>query len=243
MPNNSDGLSKNPYSELARRFFITFFIGVVVYRLGVFVPVPGIDYQELKALIDSSSDSLFGQVLAYANMFNGGAITNSSIFGLGIMPYISASIIFQLLAHSIPALKELQKEGEVGRRKINQYTRYATLAICVVQSALAAVALMNMENGRLIAGDYQDNSIFFVIQFCLIVTTGSMILLWLAEQITRFGIGNGVSVIIMISILASFPGAIGEIFSGDGGLTTLLDGARNLCRGYCRYGFDYDCPS
>lgn len=220
MPESPDGLSKNPYSELAKRFFITFLIGVVVYRLGVFVPVPGVDYQALQDSIQGAEGTL-GRVLAYANMFNGGAITNSSIFGLGIMPYISASIIFQLLTFSIPALKELKKEGEVGRRKINQYTRYATLAICLVQSLLAGFALTSIENGALVTDQYPTT--WFIIQSMVIITTGSMVLLWLAEQITKFGIGNGVSVIIMIGILSGMPGAIGDIFTGeDASLVTFL---------------------
>ena len=139
-------------------------------------------------------------------MFNGGAIMNASIFGLGITPYISASIILQLLTFSIPALKALQKEGEGGRRKINQYTRYATLVICLVQAFMASIALSNITfEGRVLVA--MESKALFIAQATIVITTGSMLILWVAEQITKFGIGNGVSVVIMIGILASLPGA------------------------------------
>jgi len=209
-------LSENPVRELLRRFLITFLLGVVVYRLGVFVPIPDINGDVLQRLVDGKDNAGggLGEVLRYANMFNGGAIAQASIFGLGITPYISASIIFQLLAFSIPSLKTLQKEGEAGRRKINQYTRYATLVICVIQSAVAATAA-----ARYHAGDAAGQVLvtapsltWFVVQSVLVITTGSMLLLWIAEQITRHGIGNGVSIIIMIGILSYLPAA----FTGFG---------------------------
>nr|MBA2306983.1 preprotein translocase subunit SecY [Candidatus Dependentiae bacterium] len=206
-------LTQNPVRELARRFFITFLLGVVVYRFGTFVPIPFVSVKTLAEKVAGNggdgSDPI-AAVLRYADMFNGQAISNASIFGLGIMPYISASIILQLLTFSIPSLKALQKEGESGRRKLNQYTRYATLLICLVQSAMASLALANYVHGNdplLIPG---TDRTLFVVQSMLVITTGSMVLLWLAEQITKFGIGNGVSVIIMIGILASIPTA----FSG-----------------------------
>jgi len=215
-------LSSSPARELVRRFLITFLLGIVVYRLGVFVPIPGVEFQALRRIVNpegAGQDSPLGAILRYADMFNGGAIANASVFGLGIMPYISASIIMQLLTFSFPTLKQLQKEGEGGRRKLNQYTRYATLLICTVQAALAAVALYNFQKDglRLVSGDYTKMG--FVLQSTLMITTGSMVLLWLAEQITKFGIGNGVSIIIMIGILASIPGS----FSGfDGDLPAYL---------------------
>src|SRR3954471_3455347 len=147
-------LSESPVKELARRFLITFLLGVVVYRLGVFVPIPGINTDALARLVEGKDGGEgLGTLLRYANMFNGGAIANASIFGLGITPYISASIILQLLAFSIPTLKQLQKEGESGRRKINQYTRYATLVICIVQAAIAAVAALRFTSGTTVIGD------------------------------------------------------------------------------------------
>src|SRR4051812_24387045 len=202
-------LTQNPVRELVRRFFITFLLGVVVYRFGTFVPIPGVDAIAINNKVTSTGDAgdPLGALLRYADMFNGGAIAQASIFGLGIMPYISASIILQLLTFSIPALKQLQKEGEGGRRKINQYTRYATLAICLVQSCMAALVLTHTDpsTGQDLVN--VENKKWFVIQSMLVITTGSMLLLWLAEQITKFGIGNGVSVIIMIGILSSIPGA------------------------------------
>jgi preprotein translocase subunit SecY len=201
-------LAENPVRELLRRFFITFLLGVLVYRLGVYIPIPGVDADALKALVqgNGSADDAVGAILRYADMFNGGAIANASIFGLGITPYISASIIIQLLTFSIPSLKALQKEGEGGRRKINQYTRYATLAICVVQATIAAIALSRFSaNGVVLVP--VDNKLLFVVQSVLVITTGSMLILWVAEQITKFGIGNGVSLIIMFGILAYLPTA------------------------------------
>src|SRR4051812_14854552 len=198
-------LNESPVRELARRFFITFLLGVVVYRLGVFIAIPGVDADVLKQKVTGAGDnSALGSIIAFADMFNGGAIANASIFGLGITPYISASIIFQLLAFSIPSLKALQKEGESGRRKINQYTRYATLLICIVQAAIAAIAVVRFHNGDVILVR-TDNPIFFIIQSVVVISTGSMLILWIAEQITRHGIGNGVSIIIMIGILAYLP--------------------------------------
>jgi len=211
-------ISTNPVRELIRRFLITFLLGVVVYRLGILVPIPGVDVQALQDRI-TVTDSPLGALIAYANMFNGGAIASASVFGLGIMPYISASIIMQLLTFSVPALKALQKEGEGGRRKINQYTRYATLVICLAQSCMAALVLTNDSGttGQDLVNAKDET--WFVIQSMLVITTGSMVLLWLAEQITKFGIGNGVSVIIMIGILASIPSAF---FGGDQDLAQFL---------------------
>ncbi|HEX3133692.1 MAG TPA: preprotein translocase subunit SecY [Planctomycetota bacterium] len=215
-----DDPSESPVRELVRRFLITLLLGVVVYRLGVFIPIPGVDASVLKAKVSGTGDgSVLTLIIAFADMFNGGAIMNASIFGLGITPYISASIILQLLTFSMPALKAIQKEGESGRRKINQYTRYATLAICSVQSVLAAIALTNISHeGRVLVT--MENHALFVAQAALVITTGSMVILWIAEQITKFGIGNGVSVVIMISILSSLPAAFHG--GGDAGLPYYL---------------------
>lgn len=202
----------SPVKELFRRFLVTFILGVVVYRLGVFIPIPGVDANALKGIVEGGlggEGSPLKAMLAYANMFNGGAIATASIFGLGITPYISASIIMQLMTFSIPSLKALQREGETGRRKINQYTRYVTLAIAVVQAAIAAIALRNYSGGGtvLLTPDALAEPSLWVIQSVLVITTGSMVILWIADQITRFGIGNGVSIVIMISIMAYLPEA------------------------------------
>jgi len=218
-PTQPDDLSGNPSKELLRRFLVTFFLGVVVFRLGSFISIPGVDASVLRHMVSGSGDEgALAQVIRFADMFNGGAIQNASIFGLGITPYISASIILQLLTFSIPSLKALQKEGESGRRKLNQYTRYMTLIICIVQSAVASIALKNLhsdQGNQLVT--WQDHPLLFTMQASLVITTGSMLILWIAEQITKFGIGNGVSVIIMIGILASLQAA----FRGEGGADAL----------------------
>ncbi len=207
-------LVESPVRELIRRFIITFVLGVVAYRLGVFVPIPGVNADALHSIVtgglNGQADPLKA-MLAYANMFNGGAIAQASIFGLGITPYISASIIIQLMTFSIPSLKALQKEGETGRRKINQYTRYLTLVIALVQSLVAAIALSRYSAGGtvLLTPEAMSNTPLWLAQSVLVITTGSMLVLWIADQITRFGIGNGVSIVIMISIMAYLPGAFG----------------------------------
>jgi preprotein translocase subunit SecY len=214
-PTLADDPSESPVRELVRRFFITFLLGVVIYRLGVFVSIPGVDVAVLKAKVAGAGEgSLLSSIIAFGDMFNGGAIMNASIFGLGITPYISASIIMQLLTYSMPTLKAIQKEGEGGRRKINQYTRYATLAICIVQAIMASLALTSINHdGKALVT--MEGKWLFVAQASLVITTGSMLLLWIAEQITKFGIGNGVSVVIMVSILAALPSS----FSGGDGAT------------------------
>jgi preprotein translocase subunit SecY len=213
-PSLAEDQGESPIRELARRFFITFLLGVVIYRLGVFIPIPGVDVAVLKAKVAGAAaeGGPLSAIIAFADMFNGGAIMNASLFGLGIMPYISASIIIQLLTFSMPQLKAIQKEGEGGRRKINQYTRYATLAICSIQAVMAASALSGIQHDGKVLVTIESKA-FFIAQASLVIVTGSMMLLWISEQITKFGIGNGVSVVIMISILAGLPAA----FSGGEG--------------------------
>ena len=204
----------NPIKDIAKRFGITFLLGVIIYRLGIYVPVPGIDLGALTNHLKGNS------LFQFANMFNGGALDNASIFGLGVMPYISASIIVQILTFAYPALKQLQKEGEVGRRKLNQYTRYLTIAICIAQGVMASIYLMRQDlNGVPLV---QQGGIAFIIQSTLLLTTGSMVLLWLGEQITRFGIGNGVSIIIMVGILSRIPGYMGQMMTDGSGLPRIL---------------------
>jgi preprotein translocase subunit SecY len=206
-------LSERPARELFRRFLITFLLGVVVYRLGCYVPIPGVSAESLSNLVKDADGGALSAILRYADMFSGGAIQNASIFGLGVTPYISASIIVQLLTFSIPAIKALQKEGEGGRRKINQYTRYLTLLICVVQASIAATALSRYTvdlpgGGTTSLLQPGVDPAFFIIQAVLVITTGSMAILWIAEQVTRFGVGNGVSIVIAIGILSYLPGSV-----------------------------------
>ena len=183
---------------------------VAIYRFGSQIVLPGID---TVALIEGSklADQTKGGLMSLLDMFSGGAFSNASIFALGIMPYISASIVLQLLALAVPYFQKLQREGESGRRKINQYTRYLTLAILVPQS-LAYLA--NLESQLAGTGAIQvETGVMFYATSTIILAAGSMFILWLGERITDKGLGNGVSLIIMIGIIARFPTAIIQEFT------------------------------
>jgi preprotein translocase subunit SecY len=199
-------LSSNPASALAEaarfselRSRLLFLIGaLIVYRIGTFIPVPGIDPEALARFFEQQQ----GTILSVFNMFSGGALERLSIFALGIMPYISASIIMQMMAVVVPSLAQLKKEGESGRRKITQYTRYGTVGLATFQSVGAAVAFQNQ--GVVIVPGFQ-----FVFTAAVTLVTGTMFLMWLGEQVTERGIGNGISMIILASIIAGLPSAIG----------------------------------
>ncbi len=185
------------FSEVRQRLF--FLVGaLVVYRIGTFIPVPGIDPFALGQFFEQQS----GTILSMFNMFSGGALERMSIFALGIMPYISASIIMQLAVHVVPTLGQLRKEGEAGRRKITQYTRYGTVLLCSFQSVAATSALQNQ-------GVVISPGIGFVFSASATLVTGTVFLMWLGEQITERGIGNGISMIILASIVSGLPAAIG----------------------------------
>jgi preprotein translocase subunit SecY len=185
------------FGELRQR--LLFLIGaLVVYRVGTFIPVPGIDPIALQQFFDAQS----GTILTMFNMFSGGALQRLSIFALGIMPYISASIVMQMATHVVEPLKQLRKEGESGRRKIIQYTRYGTVLLSSFQAVAAASALQN-QNVVLNPGTG------FILTTAVTLVTGTMFLMWLGEQITERGIGNGISMIILASILSGLPSAIG----------------------------------
>lgn len=186
------------FADLKRRLWFLL-LALIVYRIGAHVPVPGIDPVTLKELFDSQESSVLGMF----NMFSGGALSRFSIFALGIMPYISASIIMQLGTVAIPYLEALKKEGESGRRKITQYTRYGTLALALVQSYGISVALQS-QPGLVI----QPGSMF-ILTTVITLVTGTIFLMWLGEQITERGIGNGISLIIFAGIAAGLPSAIG----------------------------------
>jgi preprotein translocase subunit SecY len=171
---------------------------LIVFRTGTFIPVPGIDPAQLEALFNQSR----GTILDIFNMFSGGALERLSIFALGVMPYISASIIVQLLAAVVPQLKEIKKEGESGRRRLTKWTRYGTLALAIFQSFGASVALQ--KSGVAIAPGFG-----FMFTAMVSLVTGTMFLMWLGEQITERGIGNGISMIIFAGIVAGLPSAIG----------------------------------
>jgi preprotein translocase subunit SecY len=182
------------------RHRLLFLLGaLVVYRIGTFIPVPGIDPARLQEFFNQQS----GTILSMFNMFSGGALQRLSIFALGVMPYISASIIIQMGTHVIPALQQLRKEGESGRRKITQYTRYGTVVLSAFQSVAAASALQT-QNVVLNPGPS------FVLTAAITLVTGTMFLMWLGEQITERGIGNGISMLILSSILSGLPAAVGN---------------------------------
>jgi preprotein translocase subunit SecY len=183
--------------DLRKRLF--FLLGaLVVYRIGTFIPVPGIDPVALARFFEQQQ----GTILSVFNMFSGGALERLSILALGIMPYISASIIMQMMAVVVPTLAALKKEGESGRRKITQYTRYGTLGLATFQSIGAAVAFQNQ-------GVVVNPGPQFVFIACVTMVTGTMFLMWLGEQVTERGIGNGISMIILAGIVAGLPSALG----------------------------------
>ena len=187
-------------SELKQRLWFVF-VALVVLRLGSFVPIPGIDAAVLAQFFEQQK----GTIVEMFNMFSGGALERASVLALGIMPYISASIIMQLLTVMTPKFAELKKEGEAGRRKISQYTRYGTLVLATVQSIAIARSLPEMMQGLVINAGF---GFYFTAVVSLV--TGTMFLMWLGEQITERGIGNGISIIIFAGIVAGMPSAVGQ---------------------------------
>jgi preprotein translocase subunit SecY len=189
--------------ELRRRLLFTALM-LAVYRIGVAVPTPGIDGQALAALFDAAKGTLFGWV----NLFSGGALERFSVLALGIMPYISVAIVLDLMKIASPYLDELYKEGEAGRRKITQYTRYGTVILALFQGTMIAIALEKTSTPGGASIVYNPG-IGFVVMTVLTVTAGTMFLMWIGEQITERGIGNGISLIIMAGIVARLPSALG----------------------------------
>ena len=187
-------------TDLRQRIFFTLGL-LMVYRLGTYIPVPGIDGTALREFMTQASQGIGGML----NLFTGGAISRMGIFALGIMPYISASIIVQLLAAMVPQLEQLKKEGEQGRKKLNQYTRYGTVALAVFQAWGIAVSI---EAGGLA----HDPGLFFKLACVITLVGGTMFLMWLGEQITARGIGNGISLIIFVGIVAEIPAALVQFF-------------------------------
>jgi len=189
------------FGDLRRRL-VFLLLALVVYRLGAHIPVPGIDPDQLQQLFKGQQ----GGILSLFNMFSGGALSRFTVFALGIMPYISASIIMQLMTYVIPTLESLKKEGEAGRRKITQYTRYGTLGLALFQSLGIALALEGSPGLVLSPG------FGFRMTAVVSLTAGTMFLMWLGEQITERGLGNGISILIFGGIAAGLPGAIGGLF-------------------------------
>jgi preprotein translocase subunit SecY len=188
-------------------------LAIIIYRLGTHIPVPGFDPERLADLFTQNQ----GTFLGLFNMFSGGALERMSILALGVMPYISASIIMQLMSATVPALEQLKKEGENGRRQINQYTRYLTVALALFQGTGLAVSFATQGLA------FEVNSLFYMVAIASLVS-GAVFLMWLGEQITERGIGNGISMLIFAGIVAGIPGAIGQAIESarQGDLNSLM---------------------
>ncbi|MCP4818464.1 MAG: preprotein translocase subunit SecY, partial [Shimia sp.] len=200
MAANTSWAALGKATDLRNRILFTLAL-LIVYRLGTWIPVPGIDGVALREFMESASQGIGGIV----SMFTGGALGRMGIFALGIMPYISASIIVQLLGSMVPYLEQLKKEGEQGRKKMNQYTRYGTVGLAILQSYGLAVSL---EAGELAT----DPGLFFRMSCMITLVGGTMFLMWLGEQITARGLGNGISLIIFVGIIAELPAAMAQFF-------------------------------
>ena len=195
--NQAEGNTNNKGGELSSRFM--FLAGaLIIFRAGTFIPVPGVDPAALAAFFDQQA----GNMLALFNLFSGGALSRFGIFALGIMPYISASIIMQMSSMIVPSMQQLRKEGESGKRKITQYTRYGTVFLSLFQS-IAAASWLQSQPGVVV-----NPGFFFLVTACITLVTGTMFLMWLGEQITERGIGNGISMIILAGIIAGLPAAV-----------------------------------
>ncbi len=218
-PNPLIGSKPGKFSELRQR--LLFLLGAFfVFRLGAHIPVPGIDPKALALMFEQQSGSIFDMF----NMFSGGALKRLSIFALGIMPYISASIIMQLMRYAVPKLEQLHKEGESGRRIITQYTRYATVVLASFQAIGVAIALQTQTAGGLPV--VINPGFHFVLITAVTLVSGTLFLMWLGEQVTERGIGNGISMIIFAGIIAGLPSAIGGTLelarTGELGSFTIL---------------------
>ena len=200
MATNANQLAKSGKFGDLRRRLVFLLLALVVYRVGAHIPVPGIDPDQLRQLFNSQA----GGILSLFNMFSGGALSRFTVFALGIMPYISASIIMQLMTYVVPTLEALKKEGESGRRKITQYTRYGTLGLALFQ-ALAIATALESSPGLVITPGFG-----FRMTAVVSLVAGTMFLMWLGEQITERGLGNGISILIFAGIAAGLPGALGQ---------------------------------
>ena len=214
MATNAATLAKTGKFGDLRRRLVFLLLALVVYRIGAHIPVPGINPDQLAQLFQGQQ----GGILSLFNMFSGGALSRFTVFALGIMPYISASIIMQLMTYVVPTFEQLKKEGEAGRRKITQYTRYGALALALFQSFSIAVALESS------AGLVINPGFGFRITAMVSLTAGSMFLMWLGEQITERGLGNGISILIFAGIVAGLPSALGGMFEliRTGGMSVIV---------------------
>ncbi len=203
--------------ELLNKIIFTLSL-LAIYRIGFFIPIPGVDPEAVADLAKRQESGVFGQALQYYSMFTGGSLSKSTLFGLGIMPYITASIIFMLLANVVPALEKLQKEGPAGQKKIQEYTRYVTVLLCLIQGSVYMSYTLGkqLSNGSfLVYPEYSQGGMAFIIFLtgvaCL--TAGTIFLMWLGEQIDQYGIGNGISLLIMAGIVVRLPSALQELFA------------------------------
>lgn len=212
MATSANQLAKTDKFGDLRRRLIFLLLALVVYRVGAHIPVPGIDPAQLQQFFKGQE----GGILNLINMFSGGALSRFTVFALGIMPYISASIIMQLLAYVVPAFEQMKKEGEAGRRKITKYTRYGTLGLALFQTMSIALALESSP------GMVLDPGFGFRVTTVVSLTAGTMFLMWLGEQITERGLGNGISILIFAGIAAGLPNAVGGL------LELVRTGAMNI---------------
>jgi preprotein translocase subunit SecY len=219
---------KNIWSinELREKLMITFFF-LIIYRFGSYIPLPGIDVNEVTRLLAEQTDSQQG-LLGLLNSFTGGSFNRASILALGIMPYISASIVIQLMQLAVPYLQKLQKDGESGRKKVTQITRWLTIAICLVQApaylTLLQTQLLPYGGGFQSAYLINPGSFWFIFPSTIILVTGTIFTMWMGEKITDRGVGNGISILIMVGILADLPQALLNAFELDqtGGIAFLM---------------------
>ncbi len=213
--------------ELRNKVLFTLFM-LAIYRIGYHVPIPGVDQKQMAeaAQKQNQNTTAAGRLANYVSIFSGGNLSQSTIFGLGIMPYISSSIIFQLLATVVPSLEKLQKEGETGRKKIQEWTRYTTVPLCVIQ---AIFWIGYMHNSGLVMRSWANTPSFWIIgMFSL--TAGCVFLMWLGEQIDEYGLGNGISLIILAGIVARMPGAMVILFK-EMNLSATTDANRPMTPG------------
>ncbi|GAA1820342.1 preprotein translocase subunit SecY [Nesterenkonia flava] len=213
--------------DLRRKIWFT--IGIIaIYRIGAFIPAPGVSYQGVQQCLVQNDQT--GGLYNFVNMFSGGAMLQVSLFALGIMPYITAAIIVQLLRVVIPRFEALQREGAQGQAKLTQYTRYLTLALGTLNATVLVTmarsgALLNCEPGQIIP----DDSLAVILLLILVLTTGVAMIMWLGEQITERGVGNGMSILIFVAIAAGFPGSMQQIFLEQGWRTFTIVCIIGLC--------------
>ena len=214
--------------ELRNKVLFTLFM-LAVYRIGFHIPIPGVDQDAFEKMYEKQQqggDTTAASRLAnYVSLFSGGSLSQSTIFGLGVMPYISSSIIFQLLGTVVPSLEKLQKEGQTGQRKIQEWSRYATVPLCVIQAAFW-LSYMHSTSPPLVQSQFAGSATFWIMGLtCL--TAGSIFLMWLGEQIDEYGLGNGVSLLILSGIVARMPGAIG-LLAKESNLSAVPDSSRPI---------------